>query len=409
MSKIVDIKAREILDSRGIPTIEVKVLTESGFFGVSSIPSGDTIGNKEAFELRDNNERYFGKGVLMAVNTINTKIKDAIIGINVVNQTEIDNKLIELDGSENKSNLGANSILAVSQACLKAAAHEKGKPLYEYLNSREKKIPRLMFDLINGGKNNLNIKKIMIVPKKDSFKESLRCASEIYHALKELLESEGYNTSLSDDGGFMPDLSSDETALNFIIKASEIAGYKPSKDVFIALDISANRIYNEQNKTYKISNDFYDSKQLLEYYLKLLRNYPIISLEDPYAENDYDGFKLITKELGREINIVGDDLFATNKKELQKGIDNNLCNSIIIKPSQIGTFLETLQTVVLAKKNNYTCIMSNRTSETNDTFIIDVSIALNIPFIKIGSLSGGQRTCKFNRLLEIEEEILNGK
>ncbi|MGM9878119.1 MAG: phosphopyruvate hydratase [Bacilli bacterium] len=412
MSKIIDVKAREILDSRGVPTVEVEVKTENGFIGISSVPSGASTGSREAIELRDNDERYFGKGVLKAVDNVNNIIKPNLIGMNVSHQQEIDLKMIELDGTDNKSNLGANAILAVSQACLKAASNESGKPLYEFLNNREKKIPRLMFNIINGGmhaKNNLDIQEFMIVPKKDSFKESLRCASEVFHALKELLESDGHITSVGDEGGFAPNLDNNESALNYIVKAIEMAGYTPSKDVFIALDVASTSFYNEQNKTYKLGDKFYNKEELLDYYLDLLQKYPIISIEDPYAENDYEGFKLITEKLGREINIVGDDLFVTNKKELQKGIDNNLCNSILIKPNQIGTFLETLQTIILAKKNNYTCVMSHRSGETTDTFIIDVAVALDIPFIKAGSLSRGERICKFNRLLKIEEEILNGK
>ncbi|MDD6272133.1 MAG: phosphopyruvate hydratase [bacterium] len=412
MSKIIDVRAREILDSRGVPTVEVEVKTENGFIGISSVPSGASTGSREAIELRDNDERYFGKGVLKAVDNVNNIIKPNLIGMNVSHQQEIDLKMIALDGTDNKSNLGANAILAVSQACLKAAASESGKPLYEFLNNREKKIPRLMFNIINGGmhaKNNLDIQEFMIVPKKDNFKESLRCASEVFHALKELLESDGHITSVGDEGGFAPNLDNNESALNYIVKAIEMAGYTPSKDVFIALDIASTSFYNEQNKTYKLGDKFYNKEELLDYYLDLLQKYPIISIEDPYAENDYEGFKLITEKLGREINIVGDDLFVTNKKELQKGIDNNICNSILIKPNQIGTFLETLQTIILAKKNNYTCIMSHRSGETTDTFIIDVAVALDIPFIKAGSLSRGERICKFNRLLKIEEEILNGK
>lgn len=408
MSKIVQIKAREILDSRGNPTIEAKVTSEKGFTGVASVPSGKSTGTKEALELRDNDERYFGKGVLKAISNIDNIITPALIGKNVCNQQEIDETLIKLDGTDNKSNLGANATLAVSMACLKAAALEAGKPLYEYLNPREKKVPKFMFNIINGGmhaKNNLNIQEFMIVPKKESFKESLRCASEVFHSLKELLEEENYITSLGDEGGFAPNLENDEAALGYIVKAIELAGYVPSKDVFIALDVAATSFYNESANSYKLGDTFYTKEELLEYYLGLLKKYPIISLEDAYAENDYEGFKLITEKLGKEINIVGDDLFVTNVKELQKGIDNNLCNSVLIKPNQIGTFLETLKTVILAKKNNYTPIMSHRSGETNDTVIVDIAVALSIPFVKAGSVSRGERICKFNRLLEIEEEL----
>lgn len=412
MSKIKSVKAREILDSRGCPTIEVEIRTEKGFIGVSSVPSGASTGKKEALELRDNDERYFGKGVLKAVKNVNEVISKEIIGLEVSKQKEIDTKLIELDGTENKSNLGANAILGVSIACLKAAAKESGKEIYEYLNPREKRLPKVMFNIINGGmhaKNNLDIQEFMIVPKKETFKETLRCASEVFHELKGLLEKEGLTTSVGDEGGFAPVLKSNEHALSYIIKAIETAGYTPGKEVFIALDVAASSFYNESKQTYKIEDKILTNEELLEYYINLLQNYPIISIEDPFAETDYEGFKLITEQLGKGLNIVGDDLFVTNKNELQFGIDENMCNSILIKPNQVGTFLETLETVVLAKKNNYTCIMSHRSGETLDTFIVDAAVALNIPFIKTGSVSRGERICKFNRLLKIEEELSEGK
>ena len=408
MSKIVDIYAREILDSRGTPTVEVEVKTEKGHVGIFSVPSGASTGSKEALELRDNDERYFGKGVQKAVNNVNTTIKNAIVGIEVAHQKEIDTKMIELDGTENKSNLGANAILGVSIACLKAAASEAGKEMYEFLNPREKKIPRVMFNIVNGGmhsKNNLDIQEFMIVPKMVSFKETLRCASEVFHALKKLLDNEGLTTAVGDEGGFAPNLETNKTALNYIIKAIESAGYVPGKDVFIALDVAASSFYNTQSEKYKIEDKLLSREELMDYYLDLLKNYPIISIEDPFDENDYQGFKMITEKLSKEINIVGDDLFVTNKKLLQMGIDEHMCNSILIKPNQIGTFLETLETIILAKKNNYTTIMSHRSGETTDTFIIDCAVALNVPFIKTGSVSRGERICKFNRLLKIEEEL----
>jgi len=410
MSKIVDIHAREILDSRGTPTVEVEVKTEKGHIGIFSVPSGASTGSKEALELRDNDERYFGKGVLKAVNNVNTVIRDAVVGMEVSHQKEIDTKMIELDGTENKSKLGANAILGVSIACLKAASSEAGKEVYEYLNPREKKIPRVMFNIVNGGmhsRNNLDIQEFMIVPKMESFKETLRCASEVFHSLKKLLEDDELATSVGDEGGFAPNLENNKAALNYIIKAIESAGYKPGKDVFIALDVAASSFYNSQQDKYMIESSFKTREELLDYYLELLKSYPIISIEDPFDENDYEGFKLITEKLGKGLNIVGDDLFVTNKDELQKGIDNKLCNSILIKPNQIGTFYETLETVVLAKKNHYTPIMSHRSGETTDTFIVDAAVALNIPFIKTGSVSRGERICKFNRLLKIEEELEN--
>ena len=408
MSKIVDIKAREILDSRGFPTVEVEVKTEKGYVGVAAVPSGASTGSREALELRDNDERYCGKGVLKAVNNVNTIIKDALLGMEVSHQREIDTKMIELDGTPNKSKLGANATLGVSLACVKAASLESKKEMYEYLNPRDKKIPRLMFNIVNGGmhaKNNLDIQEFMIVPKKESFKEGLRCASEVFHALKKLLDNEGLATSVGDEGGFAPNLESNKTALNYIIKATESAGYIPGKDIFIALDVAASSFYNENTKTYKIEDKSLTKEELLEYYLDLVKNYPIISIEDPFDENDYEGFKLFTERVGKEINIVGDDLFVTNKKELEHGINNGLCNSILIKPNQIGTFYEMLETIVLAKQNNYTCIMSHRSGETTDTFIVDAAVALGIPFIKTGSVSRGERICKFNRLLKIEEDL----
>ena len=408
MSKIVDIKAREILDSRGDPTIEVEVTTEKGFSGVFSVPSGASTGSREAIELRDNDDRYGGKGVLTAVENVNTILRDSLIGMEVSHQMEIDKKMIELDGTENKSKLGANSILGVSIACLKASANEKGKPLYEYLSNREKRIPKVMFNIINGGmhsKNNLDIQEFMIVPKLESFKESLRCASEVFHSLKKLLEDDSLVTSVGDEGGFAPNLNDNKTALNYIIKAIETAGYIPGKNVFLALDVAATSLYNEQTDKYKIDDKLLSREELLDYYIDLCSHYPIISIEDPFSENDYEGFKMISEKLSKGLNIVGDDLFVTNKKELQKGIDNHICNSILIKPNQIGTFYEMLETIVLAHKNKYTTIMSHRSGETTDTFIVDAAVALNIPFIKTGSVSRGERICKFNRLLKIEEEL----
>ena len=411
MSKIKDVKAREILDSRGNPTVEVKVILESGAYGVFGVPSGASTGAKEALELRDNDERYFGKGVLKAVNNVNTVIRDALIGIDAREQKTIDNLMISLDGTSNKSKLGANAMIGVSIACLKAASSDAGKEVYEYLNQREKKIPKVMFNIINGGahaENTLDIQEFMIVPKFSTFKEGVRCASEVFHSLKGLLKENGFSTGVGDEGGFAPDLKDNRSALSYIVKAAESAGYIPGKDVFIALDVAASSLYNEEKETYKIDDKFLNREELLNYYMELVREYPIISIEDAFDEKDYEGFKLITETLGKEINIVGDDLFVTNKDELKKGIENNMCNSIIIKPNQIGTFFETLETIVLAKQNNYTCIMSHRSGETIDTFIVDAAVALGIPFIKTGSVSRGERICKFNRLLEIEENINRG-
>ncbi len=408
MSKIVDIKAREILDSRGCPTVEVEVHTEKGSIGIFSVPSGASTGSREALELRDNDERYLGKGVLKAVGNVNNIIKPEILGMEVSNQKEIDEKLIKIDGTNNKSNLGANAILGVSIGCLKAAALDRDEELYEYLNKREKKLPFAMYNIVNGGKhalNNLDIQEFMIVPKFKTFEESLRAASEVFHSLKSLLSEQGLNTSVGDEGGFAPDLENNKMALSYIVKSIEKAGYTPGKDIFIALDVAASSFYNSQNDTYKFDNKSITREELLEYYLDLVKNYPIISIEDPFDENDYEGFKKITELLGKEISIVGDDLFVTNKKLLEEGIKNKLCNAILIKPNQIGTFYETLEAIVLAKQNNYVTILSHRSGETTDTFIADAVVALNIPFIKTGSVSRGERICKYNRLLKIERDL----
>ena len=409
MSKITDVVAREILDSRGNPTVEVKVYTEKGSIGVFSVPSGASTGKREALELRDNDERYFGKGVTKAVNNVNNTIKYNLLGKEVEEQKTIDNIMINLDGSENKSNLGANAILGVSVACLKAAALDNGLPLYKYLNKREVHIPFCMFNILNGGKhaaNNIGIQEFMIVPKFNTFKESLRAASEVFHALKGILLDKGLNTNVGDEGGYAPDLKNNEEALMIIVKSIETAGYIPGKNIFIALDVAASSFYNNETDTYNIDNTNKTREELLNYYLDIVSKYPVISIEDPFDEEDYEGFKMITEVLGKKISIVGDDLFVTNKELLEKGIEEKMCNAILIKPNQVGSFYETLETIVLAKQNKYTCIMSHRSGETTDTFISDLAVALNIPFMKSGSTSRGERIAKYNRLLEIEEEIL---
>lgn len=410
MSKIVDVKAREILDSRGNPTVEVSVFTELGNIGVFGVPSGASTGKREALELRDNDHRYFGKGVLKAVNNVNTIIRDKIIGEDVINQTKIDKMIIELDGTPNKSNLGANAILGVSVAVLKAAALDSKVPVYKYLNKREAKIPFCMFNILNGGKhasNNVDIQEFMIVPKFDTFSDSLRAASEVFHSLKEILLDKGLATTVGDEGGYAPDLSSNEEALSIIVKSIETAGYIPGRNIFIALDVAASSFYNKQSDTYNFDNNNMTREELLNYYENIVKNYPIISIEDPFDEDDYDGFKMITNILGKKISIVGDDLFVTNKNLLENGIKTGMCNAILIKPNQVGSVFETLETIVMAKQNKYTCVMSHRSGETIDTFICDLAVALNIPFMKSGSVSRGERIAKYNRLLEIEEEILS--
>ena len=408
MSKITNVVAREILDSRGNPTVLAKVYTEKGNVGVFSVPSGASTGKKEALELRDNDERYFGKGTLKAVNNVNTIIRENLIGKEVEEQKTIDSIMLKLDGTQNKSNLGANAILAVSVAALKAAALDNNLELYRYLNKREVHIPFCMFNILNGGKhasNNVDIQEFMIVPKFDTFKECLRAASEVFHSLKGILLDKGLNTNVGDEGGYAPDLDSNEEALSIIVKSIETAGYIPGKNVFIALDVAASSFYNKESDTYNIDNANKTREELLEFYIELVKKYPIISIEDPFDEEDYDGFKMITDSLGKKISIVGDDIFVTNKDMLSKGIEMGVCNAIIIKPNQVGTFYETLETIVLAKQHKYTPIISHRSGETTDTFISDLAVALNIPFMKSGSTSRGERISKYNRLLEIEEEI----
>ena len=407
MSKIVNITSREILDSRGNPTVETKVYTEKGNIGIFSVPSGASTGTKEALELRDNDERFFGKGVLKAISNVDL-IKKKLVGVEVSEQKKIDEIMIELDGTANKSNLGANAILSVSVACLKAAALDSGLEVYEYLNRREKILPYAMYNIINGGKhssNNLDIQEFMIVPKFKEFKEGLRAASEIFNQLKSLLIKQGMSVNVGDEGGFAPDLKSNEEALSLIIKSISEAGYIPGVNVFIALDVAASSLYNKNNDTYKLDNNNLSREELLDYYVSLVKSYPIISIEDPFDEDDYEGFKMITEVLGKKISIVGDDLFVTNKELLKKGIDNKMCNAILIKLNQVGTFYETLETIVLAKQHNYTTIISHRSGETLDTFIADLAVSLNIPFIKTGSVTRGERVCKYNRLMEIEEEL----
>lgn len=408
MSKIKDIKAREILDSRAMPTIEVDVTTENGITGTFSVPSGASTGSKEALELRDKDNRYKGKGVLKAVSNVNDIIKPALVGMEITNQLEIDKKLIELDGTDNKSNLGANALLGVSVASLKAAALENGKDVYDYLNKRDKKTPYAMFNIVNGGKhafNNIDIQEFMIVPKFKSFKEIVRVASEVFLSLKSILEKKGMSTSVGDEGGFAPNVSKNSEALDLIVNAIEDAGYTPGKDVFIAMDIAASSFYDNENNCYNFEGKELTTNELLDYYKEIVKKYPIISIEDPFDENDIEGFKNITSTLGKHLMIVGDDLFVTNKKLLEQGIQGRWANAILIKPNQIGTFYEMLETVALARKNGINTIMSHRSGETTDTFIADAAVALDIPYIKTGSVTRGERVAKYNRLMRIEENI----
>lgn len=408
MSKIKDIKAREILDSRGNPTVEVDVLLESGAKGRAAVPSGASTGSKEALELRDNDpKRYQGKGVLKAVNNVNTIIKDALIGLESSHQRQIDETMIKLDGTENKTNLGANATLGVSLAVLKATAKEKNIPLYKYFGD-EISLPRPMMNILNGGAhadNNLDFQEFMIIPNAKNFKETLRIGSEVFHTLKKVLKENGFNTGVGDEGGFAPNLNTNEEALDMLMEAIKEAGYTPGKDVNFALDVAASEFYEDDIYNLKGANKKLTSNELVDYYQTLIDKYPIISIEDPVDEEDWEGFRKMTEKYGDKIQLVGDDLFVTNIKYLQKGIDNKAGNAILIKLNQIGTFTETLETINLAKENGYKTIISHRSGETEDVTIADLAVALNLGQIKTGSLSRSERTAKYNELLRIEEDL----
>ncbi len=408
MSKIKDIKAREILDSRGNPTVEVDVLLESGAKGRAAVPSGASTGSKEALELRDNDpKRYQGKGVIKAVNNVNTIIKGTLIGLESSNQRQIDETMINLDGTENKTNLGANATLGVSLAVLKATAKEKNIPLYKYFGD-EISLPRPMMNILNGGAhadNNLDFQEFMIIPNAKNFKETLRIGSEVFHTLKKVLKENGFNTGVGDEGGFAPNLNTNEEALDMLMEAIKEAGYTPGKDVNFALDVAASEFYEDGIYNLKGANKKLTSNELVDYYQTLIDKYPIISIEDPVDEEDWKGFRKMTEKYGDKIQLVGDDLFVTNIKYLQKGIDNKAGNAILIKLNQIGTFTETLETINLAKENGYKTIISHRSGETEDVTIADLAVALNLGQIKTGSLSRSERTAKYNELLRIEEDL----
>ena len=408
MSKIIDIKAREILDSRGNPTVEAEVLTESGAFARASVPSGASTGSNEALELRDNDERYCGKGVLKAVNNIKEIIAPEILGMNVEEQREIDQRMISLDGTKNKCNLGANATLAVSLAVLKAAAYENNMELYEYVGSG-RDLPYPMMNILNGGvhaDNMLDFQEFMIIPQDKDFKKRIQVGAEVFHNLKKILKENGYNTSVGDEGGFAPNLSSNEEALDYIIEAIKSAGYTPEKDVKLALDVAASEFYNINTNMYEFSDGTsMNSDEMIEYYKKLIIKYPIVSIEDPLHESDFSGFGKLTKLIGDKIQLVGDDFFVTNKELLQRGINEHAGNAILIKFNQIGTVSEALDTIKLAQKNHYKTIISHRSGETEDTFICDIAVGLSLGQIKTGSLSRTDRVCKYNRLLRIYEQV----
>ena len=404
---ITDLIAREILDSRGNPTVEVELFCDNGKSYIASVPSGASAGSREALELRDGDERYHGKGVLKAVNNVNNVIKPAVIN-KKVNVLDIDNIMLKLDGTENKTKLGANATLAVSLATLKAAADYDNKELWKYLSTSKVSLPIPMMNVINGGchaDSGLAIQEFMIVPVVSKFKERLRAGSEIFHTLKSILKKDGYHVAVGDEGGFAPAIKTCDEALSYIVRAIKESGYVPGKDVYIALDVAASELYEENSNTYKIDGKLLTPRELLKYYCEIVDKYPIISIEDPFDENDFESLRAITSILGNRIMLVGDDYFVTNSKCLQKGIDMNAGNAIIIKANQIGTVSETINTLILAKKNNYIPIISHRSGETEDTFISDFAVGLCIPYIKTGSLSRGERINKYNQLLRIEEKL----
>lgn len=407
MSKIKNIYAREILDSRGNPTVEVELTLESGIKAVASVPSGASTGKNEALELRDNDKnRYHGKGVLKAINNVNNIIKPLLIGKDSLNQEEIDRIMLEKDGTENKEVLGANAILGVSLANLKAAAKYKGLELYEYLG-KEYSMPRCMMNILNGGvhaSNNLDFQEFMIVPNKKEYHENLRMGSEVFNTLKNVLKERNLLCGVGDEGGFAPQINDAKEALELIKEAITKSGYELGKDINIALDVAASEFYNEEEDIYLLEGVKYTKEELVSYYQSLVDKYHIISIEDGMAEEDYEGWKLLTSKLSN-IQLVGDDLFVTNKKLLQKGIDMHIANAILIKLNQIGTVTETLETIKLARDNNYKTIISHRSGETEDNYISDFAVGLNLGQIKTGSMSRGERLSKYNRLLRIEEQV----
>lgn len=408
MSKIKDIKGRQIIDSRGNPTVEVDVTLESGVMGRAAVPSGASTGEHEAIELRDGDkERFLGKGVTKAVENVNSAIADAVIG-EEADFNAIDKKLIELDGTENKGKLGANAILGVSMATAHAAAKDAGQPLYKFLGGDEAKIlPVPLMNIINGGAhadNNLDIQEFMIAPLgAPTFSEAMRMACEVFHSLKKILSAKGLSTSVGDEGGFAPNLKSNEEGIAVILEAIEAAGYKPDKDVFIALDAASSEFYKDGKYSY--NGQEIDVKEMINVYAQMLKSSPLISIEDGLDENDWDGWKLMTEKIGGSVQLVGDDFFVTNVKRLKQGIDQKAANSILIKVNQIGSLSETLAAINLAKENKYTSIISHRSGETEDTTIAHLAVATGVGQIKTGSLSRTDRLCKYNELLRIEEEL----
>ncbi len=407
-----EIKAREILDSRGNPTVSTQVTLESGVVGKAAVPSGASTGTHEALELRDeDSSRYLGKGVLKAVANVKEIIAPEIVGMDALEQEELDKRLIQLDGTPSKKKLGANAILSVSMAAAHAASQALNIPLYHYLGKREDYLlPVPLINILNGGShadNNVDIQEFMIAPiGSPNFSEAIRASAEVFHHLKKILRKKGYSTAVGDEGGFAPNLKSNEEALERILESIEDAGYKPGKDIHLALDAAASEFYSDNIYVFKKSDGSKRSSiEMVEFYQNLVENYPIISIEDGFAEDDWEGWKLMTDALGDKIQIVGDDIFVTNLERFKKGVSQGIGNSILIKLNQIGTLSETIETVRFAHKNGYSAVISHRSGETEDTFIADLSVALNTGQIKTGSLSRSERVAKYNRLLEIEEDL----
>lgn len=414
MSLIESVHARQILDSRGNPTVEVDVVTESGAFGRAAVPSGASTGTHEAVELRDNDKKkYVGKGVLKAVDNVNTKIAAEIVGFDVFDQNLLDKIMIELDGTPTKGKLGANAILGTSLAIAKAAAMEAGMPLYRYIGGvNANTLPVPMMNILNGGShadNSIDFQEFMVMPvKADTFSEALRMGTEIFHTLKKVLHDKHLSTNVGDEGGFAPNIPSNEEAIEIILKAIEKAGFKPGSDVFIAMDAASSEFYDAKTKTYtfkKSNGKKLKSDEMVEYWAKWAKKYPIISIEDGMGEEDWDGWKKLTDKIGDKVQLVGDDLFVTNVDFLQKGIDMGVANSILVKVNQIGSLTETINAVNLAKRNSYKSIMSHRSGETEDSTIADLAVALNTGQIKTGSASRSDRMAKYNQLIRIEEEL----
>lgn len=410
--KIKDVIGREILDSRGNPTVEVDVILENGIMCRAAVPSGASTGEREALELRDGGHEFMGKGVKKAVSNVNGPLRDLVIGYDVEKQQEIDYAMINLDGTKTKSKFGANAILGISLACLKASALNEGKPLYKYVSEKfgdtNVSEPVPMMNIINGGAhadNKLDFQEYMIIPIADTIKERVRIGSEVFHNLKQVLKDKGLVTSVGDEGGFAPDLDSNKEGFELIMEAIRKAGYTPGRDVCMAIDVAASEFY--ENGVYNLKGEgiTLTTEELISYYEDLISRYPIISIEDPVDENDWEGFSLVTEKLGDKIQLVGDDLFVTNKECLQMGIDRKAGNAILLKVNQIGTFTETLETINLARANNYKTIISHRSGETEDTTIADLAVGLNLGQIKTGSMSRTDRICKYNQLIRIEESL----